>query len=527
MAAQGAPSADRIRRAQRLRVAAIMPMAVIVAALAGVLVAKLAAQPKPVLALLLPLMALPILLWKWPRVGVYIVMAGAVTIEQFTYHITPEKWGAVTAKIPLFHSVSSGSGVTPAEILLFLALVLWIMKSVRDGVRLIPRSPLALTLGLFLSIVLVYLVYGLTHGGHYKIAIWEIRPWFYLGIMYILVSQLMTTQRSVRTVLWIFVIGSPIKALYGITIWWSVRNIRPRPESMLAHEESFFFGLYLMLVLALWLFGIRGRLRTVATALAPIVLLGDMMNSRRTAWAILGYGVLPLLVISYSQLRHRRKVLLRVMLVGLVLAPVYIPLYWNKDGTIAQPARAIRSQINPSSRDEDSDQYRAIENENLQFNIKSSRDIGEGFGVPINYVYALTNLAPIDPSIAFIPHDGIYYIWMRTGFLGEVLFWIFISTALIRCCRLAKVANREAAMLGALAASAVVSYVTMGYLDMGFFWFRLAFVMGIFLGMVEAQLYVHRSRSAQLSSVPVSRTPLVTAVGPRPSIPALEGAYRS
>ena len=90
-------SADRLVRAERLRVGAIMPMAVIAACLAGVIVAKLGARSHPVLALLLPVLALPFVLWKWPRVGVYLVMGAAVTIEQFNYTVG-NKHGASHAK---------------------------------------------------------------------------------------------------------------------------------------------------------------------------------------------------------------------------------------------------------------------------------------------------------------------------------------------------------------------------------------------------------------------------------------------
>ena len=490
MTVSSPPSAERFLKSERLRAKAAMPMAVVVAVLAGVLVAKLSLRTHPVQALLLPVLAIPFILWKWPRVGVYIVMAAAVTVEQFEYMITPNKRGTLTSWIPFFHSISSGSGVTPAEMLLFVAVVLWVLKTVRDGQQLLPRSPTALFLGIFLLIVLLYLMYGLAHGGRYKIAIWEIRPWFYLGILFVLAAQLMTTRRAVRTLLWIFVLGCPPKALYGVILWFQTRNMHPRPEAVLAHEESFFFGVYLLLVLALWLFDIRGRLRVVATVLSPIVLLADMTNSRRTAWAILGFGVVALLSISYVQLRHRRKILLRALAIGMVLAPVYLPLYWNKDGTIAQPARALRSEIKPDSRDLSSNQFRVTENYDLQFDIRSQRDLGDGFGLPINYVIPEADITNIDPDIAFIPHDGVFYVWMRTGFVGEFVLWCFIAAGLVRCCRLVRLGDPESSMFGAVAACAIVSYVTMAYLDMGFSWFRLAFAVGIFLGTVEARLRV-------------------------------------
>ena len=110
-----------------------------------------------------------------------------------------------------------------------------------------------------------------------------------------------------------------------------------------------------------------------------------------------------------------------VLLIGSAL---YIPAYWNHDGTLAQPARAVRSQFQPSSRDESSDQYRQEENLNLSGNIKAAGVKGTGFGMPIHYS-GITNIANIDPMIAYIPHNGILWIWLRLGVQGEIVSGAF------------------------------------------------------------------------------------------------------
>ena len=473
---------------QRRQVRAVMPAAVLVAAVAGMVVAVFAQQANPVGSLLVPVVCLPVILWRWPRAGVYLVMAAAVTVEQFAYQVGGQP-GAATSRIPFFHSLTPGSGVTPAEILLFCAVGLWVLRTAKAGDRLIPRSPLSAALGAFLALIVVYLAYGLlVRHGEYKAAIWEIRPWFYLAVMYLLAAQLMTSLRAIRAVLWVIVVGTAAKAAYGIVIFLSVRNMRPRPEAVLAHEESFFFGVSIVLTSALWIFGIRGRLRRVATALLPVVAIGDMVNTRRVAWAILAGGVLAVAVVAYRELPHRRRLLAGAGVALLAMSALYLPLYWNKNGTLAQPARAVRTLVAPDPRDQISDQYRVTEDANLVLNIRATKDLGDGFGVPIDYQIPITNLTAADPAISFIPHNGVYGIWMRTGILGELLFWVFLSIAVIRSCQLARASDRETAMLGALSVAVLVAYVVMGDEDMGFFWFRIALTVGFFLGVVEAQL---------------------------------------
>ena len=157
-------------------------------------------------------------------------------------------------------------------------------------------------LALLNALALLYFAVGLSRGGELQIAVFEIRPFVYLLLAYVLAAGLLTTAGAVRALLWLLVLGCAAKAALGIVIFIDVRNLEPRPEAVLAHEESFFFGLYIFLTLAAWLFGVRGRLRTVATTLLPVVLVADMVNSRRTAWAILICGTALLLVLAYSVL---------------------------------------------------------------------------------------------------------------------------------------------------------------------------------------------------------------------------------
>ena len=165
----------------------------------------------------------------------------------------------------------------------------------------------------------------------------------------------------------------------ALVIFMSIRHESPRPEAVLGHEESFFFGIFVILVLGLWTFGVRGRLRTVATLLLPVVLMADMVNSRRTAWAILFAASLVMVVVSYVRFPRRRRALRRCMAVVTMILAVYLPLFWNHTGSTAQPARAVRSVVAPSgsdARDSLSDQYRLIEDDNLVLNIRAHHGTG-------------------------------------------------------------------------------------------------------------------------------------------------------
>ncbi|MGZ4560684.1 MAG: hypothetical protein ACXVXJ_06885 [Mycobacteriaceae bacterium] len=501
--------------AGRTRAGALFAALLLLAALGtGVLVGQLASGNTPALVVLVPVLLLPVLLWKRPDVGVLIMLGATVTIEQFDFEVGPRS-GTLTAKIPFFHSVTPGSGITLAELFLALLVIFWIMRSVRAGVPLLHLTPLNKSIFALAGLAVVYMLVGASRHGDIKMALWELRPFVYLTVGYVLASSLVTTTRAIRTMLWVFVVGSGIKAVYAVTIWWSVRSLQPRPEAVAAHEESFFFGLFIFLTLALWIFGQRGWLRRVATVLFPIVLWADMCNSRRTAWAILMIGGVVLAVTAYVRLPNRRRVLRRLAMVTAVIASVYFPAYWHHDGTLAQPARAVRSVIAPDARDEQSNQYRYVENANLALNIQMHKSTGTGFGVPIVYAIPMVDLRSQNSSIAYIPHNTVLWVWMRMGVLGEVLFWFVIAQAVIAACRLGRAPDREAALFGALVAGAVVAYVIMGNQDLGLYWFRIALCIGILLGAVEGRLRSLRREQLDAGGPETRTTPSLSAVEAR------------
>lgn len=460
--------------------------ALLAAVALGLAAGLLAASSAPVGAVVFPALLVPVVVWKRPAWTPLVLLAGVVLIEQYGYEVGPRR-GTFTSEIPFFHSVTYGSGVLPAELLLLLAVVVTVMQQVRDGRRLVHWSPLARRVALFGALAFLALVLGVLRGGSLHESVDELRPFAYLVLAYLLAAALLTGRRVPERALWVFVLGCPLKAAYGIVIFWSVRTLEPRPEAVLAHEESYFFGLYMFIVLALWLFGVKGRLRTTASWLLPVVLVADLVNSRRTAWAILMFGCALLLVVAYRALPERRHVLRRVGLVLALLTAVYLPVFWNSGMTIAQPARAIKSEVHPDPRDASSNEYRVLENYNLELNIRGTHSLGKGFGIPIIYSIQIPDITNISSSIDFVPHNGLYWVWFRLGVLGELALWLVVAEAISVAIRLARRGSGHAAVLGAVTASAVMAWIIMGETDLGLFWYRMALCTGLLLGLVEAQ----------------------------------------
>jgi hypothetical protein len=480
----------------RLLAAALALGALVIGIVAGGLVAGGKVVAVPALAAL----ALPPLLWLRPHVAPAMLLGAAVAIEQFPYTVGPRD-GVPTSHIPLFHGLGAVH-LNGVDLLLGLVVLLWLVKNAPTAPFPWPRSRMAGAVVSVMAVVLVGVVVGVAHHGDVRTAFTEIRPFFYLGVTYLLASVLLTTRAALRSMLWVLVLGSGVKAGLGLMLFFSVRHLQPRPEAVLGHEEAFFFGIFVIAVLGLWIFQVYGPLRTTATLLLPVVVLADLVNSRRLAFLILGVGIPVMLVIGMVRLPHRRRRIWQILGGLAAVTAVYMPMYWNKTGGLAQPARAVRATVAPSQRDALSNLYRDQENANLRLNIAQAPVLGKGFGVPIDYVLPITDISDIDPLITHIPHNGVLYIFMRMGIPGGVAFWSLIGVGMITGCRLAKARDTELAFLGALLVCGLLAYTLQGYNDQGFFFYRIALAVGLMLGMAEAALRYDR-QSEDTTSLPV------------------------
>ncbi len=474
---QLAPRPDRYRRGILGGLALLVTVAL---ALVG---ASVGTSGEIVAAAIAAATILVVFLWRVPETAIVFFLAAATLVEQFSI------LGDGTDRIPLFTSVSAqgltGVYFTPFEVLLAAALLIWVLKAVAERRLRFPTSRLSAGLLIFMLFVAFAVVHGLVVGGRANVALDELRPWLYLVLLYVLVSQLVRRREGLQPFLWAFTLGTGLKALQGVYLWLQVRGVSPRPEAILAHEEAFFFGVFILMVAGLWLFGERGRLRQVASLLLPFVVIADLANDRRLSWVILFAGLIVLAVGAWIRLPARRVVISRLVLAAMAGSVLYFPLFWNSTGTLGQPARAVQSILVPSARDLSSNQYRVQEDANLAANIKASPLVGLGFGVPIAYTVRIVDLTSLSSMLKYVPHDGALYIWMRLGILGSIAFWSMIGAAFILAASLIRRMDTRVALFGCLALCALLAYLVQGAIDLGFYWYRIAIFMGCLLGAVE------------------------------------------
>jgi O-Antigen ligase len=477
-----------VERARRQQVYAAGALLILLAAVLGPLAGMLSVSGKGFAVLAVVGLAVPVLFWKVRPSPVILAVISATLIERF-----PDPGAdALTSKVPLWRSLQdtlglSGATLTPLELLLILALVIWLARGVADRRIRLRASPLGIGVMVLLGISIAMDLFGLARGGVFNISLWELRPFLYLGITYLLASQLTSKRAALEAILWGIVIGTGLKGLEGTErVFTVVIPAATRPDSILEHDESVFFSIFVALTVMLWIYGKRGWLRRVATFLAPFVLVADFGNNRRAAWVMLPAMLLTIAVVAYVRMPERRKTLAWVVGVLLALSSAYVLAFHNSTSLEGEPAHAIWSQFNPDPRDYNSNLYRQLENSNLAIDIKATVFTGTGFGVPIAHPIPILDASNIDPLINFIPHNTILYVWLRLGTLGAIAFWFMVGAAIVAACRLARCPGRDYGVFGTLALTAVMAWLVEGYLDQGITSFRIATLIGCLLGAVAA-----------------------------------------
>lgn len=462
--------------------------AMLAAAVGGVAIAQLVFGNAIAIAVLAAV-AVGVMVWIAPWTGIVVLGLAATLIEQFSL-VAEGTYSDGTDHLPFFQSLNAAAGLggiyaTPLEIFLALLLLVWLIRGFANRTLALPRSKLGLWLGALGLLVALGWVRGVTGGGSFQDALLEMRPWLYLLIAFFASSQLITNLKQLRVLLAVLAAGIGIKGIQGVITLLS--HFNARPQAILAHEESFFFGVFIAVLAGMWLIPLKGRLRTFMTVMFPFVLVADIANQRRTAWAIAAAVLLAVFVLCYLGIPERRRAITMFAVAGSVLAAIYWVGFSNNPGLMGQPARAVLSQLAPTSRDQLSNQYRVVENVNLGIAIRNSMPFGTGFGHPIPQTVPNVDISNIDSFISYLPHNGVLYVWLRLGLAGMTVFWMVLGIAIMTACQVFRRRSSEISMLVSITVVvALVAYLTQGFFDMGLYWFRIAIVVGCLLGALEA-----------------------------------------
>jgi hypothetical protein len=162
-----------------------------------------------------------------------------------------------------------------------------------------------------------------------------------------------------------------------------------------------------------------------------------------------------------------------------------VAIFYKGTGAIAQPARSIVSVFFPVDTEVDlSNLYRVWENIDLQTTARHN-PLGYGFGKPFEQPHILPNILSLDPYYLYIPHNTIFWIWMRLGFQGYVALWFLIGSAVVRGCMTARSLKDPYLQLVAIFIVATTfMQVILAFADYQFYFYRNVIFIGILFGIL-------------------------------------------
>ena len=423
-----------------------------------------------------------VLLGRYLELGIYVLLGASLLLEQFQIFGMPN---ILTLKIPFYLNLNLITGIgalvmNPVELLLGLIVGIWFVRAVTSretNLRVIPNLGIAVV---FLGMLIFFTGYGLAMHGDFKSALWEIRALYYLCAMYFLASQLIRTRRQVTICIWIIIIAISIKGLQGcwrffITLGGHLGNV----QAITGHEDALFMSTIFVLMLALFLLDRRRKEFWVLLVTFPFTFLTFIVTQRRIAYGVFALSVMLVILL----VPRAKKILALKLLIPIIpFLLVYTAVFWNSSSTLALPVQQVRSVFQKGEQEDTSNTYRKIENFNLKQTI---RTFPQGIGFGKKYLIIIP-LADVDfPLWEYIPHNCIYWMWAKTGFVGFVIFWLFVGTAIVQAViNYRKMNDLYFRAVSLMVITFIISQVIVAYYDLQITFYRNMIYLGTSMGLL-------------------------------------------
>lgn len=348
-------------------------------------------------------------------------------------------------------------------------------------------------------------LHGITSGGDVTMALWEIRSQFMFIAVYLLTANFITDKKQIYPLLWITIIGTFIRSLFGIYIYISIGGA-VTDQGILQHEDSLFFNMVFLIFIAAAMIGSNPKLFYASLLAIPTCLFSNLENQRRAGIASFGIAFIPMMPLLYLIMHRRRSQILAFSVGFVVVSSIYLPIAWNSEGGWALPARSIRSQFDPDMRDAGSDNYRQIEDLDLKFTRDTSPMIGIGYGKPFIQVYPLPHVSSYFQN--YLPHDSILWVWMRLGHIGFFAFIMLFASLLIKGVQTIKeVKDPLLQLTGLLAILLTLMLFVFAKYDLALVNSRTMAFLGLYLGVLGVLKTLEKPSDSKVIEAPENTHP--------------------
>jgi O-antigen ligase len=377
-----------------------------------------------------------------------------------------------------------GAIASPLELLLILTLFSAVFHEIVVRRRLLGGGALATPTLLVLIALLAGIGRGAVSGGDLNVALWESRYLFYVILCYLVAVNTIRTEAHVRAVTGVFFFGTALYAAEGAyrrIALIDTGQIGVIKEFAYSHEVVIFLGAAILLVLAQQVYGAPRSHRIIGLLALPLISYTLLATERRSGIIALLAGFLALSIVL---LVTKRRAFFFVAVPLALSFVLYLPVFWNSGGITGQPARAVRSLVQPDYRDASSNLYRQQETTNVRATILSDPIVGVGFGREFLFVAPVADLSWW-PFWRYEPHNQVLWVWLKTGVYGFVLFWVLMGSALaIAASRIRRLHSESNRMFSVLALCVIVMTLVFCWVDLGLVSGRVTVLLGTVLGVL-------------------------------------------
>ena len=434
-----------------------------------------------ILALFGVLIIVPLVV-LWPTVGFFLALGCTLLIEQNGLLLLGNLSNFYVFGWP---PALQGLPDRPIGFFMLFILLVFIIRGLLKREKPLQGGALLLPFMLFLVCVIGGIVHGVATGGNLKITVNEVRSFWYLFVGYLLAYNLIRSKKHMYYFFWFVIICAGIKALEGVYIYVFVihRDLVDNHQIM-SHEESYFWVSILLLI---ELFSLHHKYRPqfyTALALVPFLLISLIANNRRADFVALLVGMLVAWVLIFVINQKARKLLVVFLVSTLVIGGPYVAAFYNGQGTLSEPARAIVSVFRPDSTQAASNQYRDTENYDLTYTVKLN-PMGLGFGKPFLQPILLPDISGLDEYYNYIPHNTIYWVWMRLGPIGYLALWYLFGAIIVRGCIYARqLKDNYLQLIAVFIVSMVIMEIIVAFADYQLFFYRNVIYVGMLAGVL-------------------------------------------
>jgi hypothetical protein len=436
-----------------------------------------------------------------PAAGLYVLFGSAILFEQFLVPgLSP-----ITQYSRIFQNLSV---YTPIPLRFSMVDLLILLTAAGVAAQRLRARHEPLRMGAFgwailayFSVFLIGVVIGAARGGAWKpdVALNELRAPVHLCVSYFLAANLMKERRQLQVFMWLFVVIVGIKALQAILNYVEARDLSYWLDAVSSHEDVVLWIPAVGLMVIALVLGIRTKLAYAIFAVQPIILVAQFLSNRRVGFVALGVTLVVIMVLLFFSHPRRAAV---VTALGAIAVVSYTLLFWEADGPVAQPLRALRSIVDPSSLpivDQLSNTWRDIENGNIAYTVQQLPVTGVGLGQ--RYLFEREPAEVPFEYWRFITHNAPLWLWLKAGPLGAFALWFLVARALLVSAAVyRRLTEPSLRLVIALPIALVVSQIVFSSVELGLTYSRTMIVLGTALGM--ASLVAAQQPPAQARPTP-------------------------